>query len=198
MGYSHGICWNHELIVQGVQEVVNGLRLDRMPTAKECATFFGNECLSQAIAKHSSYYQIANELGLPVKKGNTTLGKSYEHKATEKLITLGYIVEQMPQNYPYDLLINDRVKIDVKASRLYRSKNGAFYSYGIDKPYATCDLYILYALSPENTVVRVIPAIDVIKNKQISIGSESSMYDKYIDRYDLIGLYNDFLKGVSL
>lgn len=62
------------------------------------------------------------------------------------LISRRFSVRRMAQNFPYDLLVDDCVKIDVKASNLYRGPNGDFYTFNLEKPYATCGIYILFAL----------------------------------------------------
>lgn len=104
----------------------------------------------------------------------------------------------MPQNYPYDLLVNDSVKIDVKASKLYHGKGGNFYSFNLEKPYCTCDLYVLRLINDdgieEDTLV--IPSAHVATNTQISVGESKSKYKKYSNRWDYISQYCGFVESV--
>lgn len=187
MGYTHGIRWSDELIKEKVLEVVNALGLDRMPSRAECEMYYHNTALANAVTRRKRWYNLADELGLEVKRSETFFGKSYEAKASEKLMALGYDVRRMSENFPYDILVDGCVKVDVKASRLYHGKSGNFYTYNIDKPFATCDFYVLYAVSDNGDEREiVVPSKDVFSNTQITIGEHKSKYDKFQDAWWLI------------
>ena len=47
-----------------------------------------------------------------VKESETYFGKKHEQLVTEKLQSMGYKVIRMSQNFPYDLLVNNSIKID--------------------------------------------------------------------------------------
>lgn len=128
-----------------------------------------------------------------VKESETYFGKSQETNAAEMLISRGFSVRKMPQNFPYDLLVDDCVKVDVKASHLYHGSNGDFYTFNLEKSYATCDIYILFSLSDngENSVF-VVPSKLVIAQNQISMGVSKSKYHKFKDRWDYISALSDF------
>lgn len=187
MGYSHGIKWTDELIKAKVMEVVDGLGLDRMPSRSECEKYFHDRALSNAITRRCGWYNLANEMGLPIKKSETFFAKIHEAKVAEMLREKGFEVQTMPTNFPYDLLVNGSVKIDVKASRLYRGKSGSFYSFQTGKPFATCDFYILLTVDA-NSISRamIVPSNQVIENKQISVGEYRSRYHQYTDKWNLI------------
>jgi hypothetical protein len=198
MGYTHGIKWSDDLIRNGVMEVIEGLKLNRMPTRKECIEFTNSCTLSVAISRRDGgWYGLANELGLPIKESETTTGKKYEKLIKNILEDKGFIVSQMSQNFPYDLLVNDCLKIDVKSSHLYKGKEGNFYTFRTGKKYATCDVYVLVALDDIDEIIRmyILPSSTVMNNKQISIGEHNSKYDGYLDRWDIISDYIEFLKG---
>lgn len=197
MGYTKGIKWSDDLIDQKVLEVKESLGLNRMPSRKECESYFNDCALTNAISKRSGWYEVARRLGLEVKDSETKFGKSYESIASEMLQSLGHDVKRMSQNFPYDLLVDDCIKIDVKASRLYRGAFGNFYSFAINKDYATCDFYVLFAVSDDGNIGRtlVVPSCNVISNKQISVGQTSSKYFKYENRFDLISSAVDFWDG---
>ena len=198
MGYSHGTQWTDEKIKQEVLQVVNALGIGRMPSRKECEDYFQNTCLTNAVTKKFGWYTLAEELGLEIKKSETTFGKMHEALAAELLTEKGFRVRGMPQNFPYDLLINDCVKVDVKASRLYKGKLGNFYSFNLGKPFATCDFFILFAINEETAKTMIVPSNRVIANNQISVGENNSQYYKYIDRFDLIRDAVDFWSEVTL
>ena len=56
-------------------------------------------------------------------------------------------------------------------------------------------MYILVALDDLDKVVRtyIIPSSKVIKNTQLSMGEYSSKYDIYLDRWDILTEYVNFL-----
>ena len=198
MGYTHGIKWSDDLIRNGLLQVKSGLKLERMPTRKECVEFTNSSALSAAISRRGGgWYGLANEIGLPIKESETTTGKKYEKLINGVLENKGYKVSRMSQNFPYDLLVNDCLKIDVKSSHLYKGKDGNFYTFRTGKRYATCDVYVLVALNENDEMVKtyIIPSPKVINNIQISMGEHNSKYDIYLDRWDILSDYTNFLSG---
>lgn len=198
MGRSHGIQWTDELIRESILEVVSAMELDRMPTRSECEQYFRDTRLTNAISRRCGWYALAHELKLPVKDSETTFGKRSETAAAEALTERGYDVRKMPQNFPYDLLVDDCIKVDVKASRLYHGVNGDFYSYNLEKPYATCDIYILYLIGDDGArnEALIVPSKFVSTNTQISVGASKSKYRRFSGRWDYFDQYADFLSEV--
>jgi hypothetical protein len=195
MGYAHGTRWTDDLIKEKVLEVKNALELDRMPSRKECENFFHNCSLTNAISRRcGGWVKLSEELGLSMKESDTWFGKRYEKIAAEMLQSEGFEVRRMNQNFPYDLLVDNCVKVDVKASKLYTEKNGSFYSFNLEKDFATCDFFILLAVSENEEIERtmIVPSWFVIANNQISVGVKKSKYHRFTDRWDLIGLLIEF------
>lgn len=198
MGYTKGIRWTDDLIKERVLEVKTALSLDRMPSRSECVHYFHNESLVNAISRRKKWYQLASELGLKVKDSETYFGKSQEANTAEMLVSLGFSVRKMPQNFPYDLLVDDCVKVDVKASHLYHGPNGDFYTFNLDKQFATCDIYILFALGDDcEQRTFVVPSKFVIAQTQISMGVLKSKYHKFENRWDFISSLSDFWSEVG-
>lgn len=189
--------WTDKNIKQGILNVMNALNITRMPTRKEINMVVKNYSLSCAIARSKGYYGWAKELNLPIKYSETTLGKQNEYDIKTKLENLGYEVEKMKQNYPFDLLVNKNVKIDVKASKLYKGPAGDFYTFNLEKKYASCDIYIAICLAENNNIEKllIIPA-SKLKITQLSVGKKSK-YDIYKDNYKVINLYDDFYKELE-
>jgi hypothetical protein len=115
------------------------------------------------------------------------------------LISRGFEVDRMPQNFPYDILVDDSVKIDVKASHLYHGKQGNFFTFNLEKKYATCDIYVLLTLDDNNNIINtfIVPSKFVIKNTQISIGEYASKYHKYRDRWDYISNLSEYFASIG-
>lgn len=198
MGYTHGMRWTDELIREKVLEAKDALGLDRMPSRKECSDYFHDEALTNAVARRMGWYQLARDLCLEIKESDTYFGKQQEAIAAEILTAKGYSVRKMSQNFPYDLLVNDCIKVDVKASHLYRGPNGNFYSFNLEKQYATCDIYLLFALRDDDTLENafVVPSKFVIAQNQISIGEKKSRFHRFIDMFDYLDAAAEFWDGV--
>lgn len=196
MGHTHGIKWTDEKVKKEILKVKETLCLDRMPTRNEIIQVTNSNALPSKITKTKGYYGWAKELNLKIKNSETTFGKEQEIYLKNKLENMGYSVYKMAQNYSYDLLVNDNIRIDVKASRLYKGKNGSYYTFNLYKKYATCDLYVCLCYSEEKKLDKtlIIPA-HKLKITQLSVGKKSS-YDKYKDRYDLINTYDSFYQEV--
>lgn len=190
--------WNDDSIKSSITQMINDLHLERMPSRKEVDEYFGDTSLSNAISHRRKWYKLADELNLDVKKSNTYVGKKYEEYAKNELTNYGFTVLNMSQNFPYDLLVNDFVKIDVKASRLHHASRGNFYSYNLEKPYSTCDIYLLYLINDDGSVkdTLIIPSIHVFTNVQISVGEINSKYYKYSQKWYYIQNYYKFYKEV--
>lgn len=194
----HKIKWTDSLIKSSIMQVVSAYELGRMPSKTEVESYYNDNKLSSAISRRKGgWYKLAEELGLSLKECDTNFGKKYERVVAEKLDSDGYEVTRMSQNYPYDLLVNGSIKIDVKASRIYHSEKGSFYSFNIDKPFATCDIYILLTVE-ENGDVKdyyIVPSKAVFNNTQISIGLKTSKYDAYKNNWDSLLRYDAFMNN---
>ena len=187
MGHTHGTIWSRELIAQKIMEAVNGLGLSAMPTRSQFTKYFGNDKLTNKISKSLGYYGWAKELGLPVQSNDTRKAKLSEEYAENLLSLKGYKAQRMLTNYPFDILINDVVRVDVKFANLHTALVGNYYSFALRKKYPTCDIYMLIANS-EPKRIYIIPACKCHQT-QIGIGEVSSIYDKYLNRYDIIDQY---------
>lgn len=193
MGYSKGTRWTDDLIKEKVLEVKTAFSLDRMPSRNECIQYFHDHALVNAISKRKKWYRIAAELGLSVKESETYFGKSQEANAAEMLASKGFSVRRMSQNFPYDLLVDDCVKVDVKASHLYHGPNGDFYTFNLEKPYATCDIYLLFTIPDVgDKSIFVVPSKLVVAQNQISMGVSKSKYHRFKDRFDYISALSEF------
>lgn len=190
--------WTEQKILDGIMEVVNGLGLDRAPSFKEIREYYHSSSLTCAISKRKGIYEYAKMLNLEVKRSETGLGKAAELDVVNKLIEKGHATIRMPQNFPYDILVDNAVKVDSKVSHLYHGKNGNFYTFNLEKPFCTCDIYVLTAIGENgDSTYYVVPSCRVPSNTQISIGEHTSIYHQYQDRWDYIARYSDFMRGVA-
>lgn len=199
MGYAHGTRWTDDKIKSEILNVKNALCIDRMPTRSECIKVLGNSSLTNAVAKRYGWYELAKTMGLEIKDSETTTGKRIEEQVCKMLKHRGHRVKRMSQNFPYDLLVENCVKVDVKGSRLYRGKLGDFYTFNLEKNCATCDFYILVLLDDDCNILQtlVVPSCHVMFNTQISVGAKNSKYYIYTDKWELIREASDFWESVT-
>lgn len=193
MGYSHGIQWTDDKIKQEILSVMKALNISRMPTMSECNAVTQNTALSNAVCKKIGWYKLAEMMGLSIRECETTTGKEFEEIAKEILCKNGFTVERMTQNHPFDLLVNGTVKIDVKASNLYSGENGDYYSFNLGYKNHSCDFFMLLEIKDNEVIkVMIVPSVDVMNIKQISVGTVSSKYHKYIDCFNYIKNLSDY------
>lgn len=197
MGYTHGHRWSDEEIIKGIYSVMSALNIQRMPSRTEMRMVFGNNGLSNTVSRKGGFYKWAEKLNIPIKRSETQTGKEFEEVAISLIKSRGYTVQRMSTKYPYDLLINENVKIDVKAARAYFLKGSRVHTVGINKKYATCDIYLIFALGENDNIERkfIIPGNE-LKLTSLNFG-ENSKYNKYIDRWDYLDKFNDFYKKLS-
>jgi hypothetical protein len=193
-GYGH--VWTEEKVRSELLKCIDLLMLDRMPTADELKSIGRND-LHIKISRTKKYSGWAEELGLALKSCETRTGQKYEGVAEEMLSSRGYAVERMSTKYPYDLLVNGHLKVDVKVAKPYMLRGESrVHTFGINKVKQTCDVYQLIALDEEEKIERtfIIPS-HVLNVVSLSVGRESK-WNAYVDRWDLIETYDRFFRGV--
>ena len=184
--------WDMDSILDGVREVSKSLYPENtMPTFKQIEDFYGNCSLTSAISRRNiASTDIAKILNLKIQYSETVIGQYYEQVVGGILHNKGYIVEYTSATFPYDLFVNHCLKIEVKTSHIFTSKNGSFFTFAIHKPFITSDVYILCCVHDEaNVVYYIVPSVVIPYNTQISIGMENSKYNTFINRFDIIDEY---------
>lgn len=189
--------WNEDIIIEEILKIKLSLNLFRMPTVNEVKNNFGNSLVS-AITKCGGFKYFANKLNLPLKKSETKLGQDFEISIGRILEEKKYKVTQMSTLFPYDILINDCLKIDAKVAKRYNLHGNNYCTFGINKDYQTCDLYIFQCLDEnENVLYTFIIPSHLVKQKSVSINLDNpNKYYKFMDRWDLIEKYIDFLTNI--
>jgi len=197
MGYTHGFKWTDKLTKDKIYEVMRILSINRMPSASETELITKDASLSNRIAKTGGFVKWADKLGLEIKKSETQLGYKFEDIARELIEDKGYTTKKMGTKYPFDFLINNTIRIDVKSAKAYMSGGSRCHTVGISKKYATCDLYLIFALDEDENIERtfIIPGCD-LKVTSMNFGKDS-IYNIYLNRWDLFKKYNDFYNNLA-
>lgn len=191
--------WTDEMIKKGIMDYVKTKNINIMPTHSELKEFYGNYCLTNAIRRHKGTKYWADKLGLKIKDCESKLGEKYEGQAVADIFSnLGLESELCPVRYPYDLLVENAVKVDVKFSREFNNYGGAkYFTCNIEKEQQTCDIFVVYCVGEDNTKVLIIPSYVVSGKTQIAIGIKESKYDEYENRWDIIKQYCDFISTAT-
>ena len=198
MGYTHGTQWNDEKIEQGLKSVVETAKISSFPTRSIMREITGNEALGVAVTRHGGSRYWADKLGLEIKPCESKTGYEYECECMNTLSLFGYDCELTKARYPYDLLVNRNIKIDVKCSNLYNCKHGKFYTFNLEKSMPTCDVFVCYCLNDGDIQkVYVIPSCVLSGKTQLSIGEHKSKYDRYIDNWTIIKKYQTFYEDLE-
>ena len=110
----------------------------------------------------------------------------------------GYLAEKMNTNYAYDFIVNNKTRVDVKYSKLYKGSSGNFYAFNLEQKFHDCDVYILICEEDkENLKTIIIPQSFVHNQGQISVGETKSKWYKYIDRFDFIDIFDKLYKELE-
>lgn len=197
MGYTHGTHWDDEKIKSEIYKVMNALNITRMPSKTEIELVTGKTSLVSIIGHKGGLYKYAKKLNLEVKRSETQTGKGFEVIAIDMIVNKGYEVKRMTTKYPFDLLVNNNISVDVKAARSYINNGSRVHTVGINKKYSTCDIYIIFLLDKADEIERtlIIPGNE-LKLTSLNLGKDSK-YNKYIDRWDLIERYDKFYKQLA-
>ena len=196
MGYVKGIQWNDELITKEIIKIKEYLEIECMPSYSQIRKVRQSNDLCVAIARRGGIVKWSEKLKLEVIKNETGIGKRGEEIAIELLKNKGYLVKNVSEkNFPYDLLVNDNIKIDVKLSKMHKNSNGNYYTCNLNKRNPTCDIYIIICEKDNLDIdkILIIPSVYLHKT-QLSIGEYKSRYNKYKDRWDFIEIYDKFYK----
>lgn len=129
--------------------------------------------------------------------GSASVGFDKEEWAAEHLRALGFDVELMPFRHPFDMLVNDSCRVDVKYCSTPRTPPSSGnispqWCFALRGERENCDIYM--CVTGEDDVF-MIPSSEVPEQqeqlvfcyptKRPSLGK----YQKYLERYDLIKSY---------
>lgn len=189
--------WTMVRIENELVNYVKENKLQRMPSKPELINS-GRSDLGNILTRRNGMEWWSNKVGLPLKKSETTIGNKYERQIEKTLVKRGYSVREMTVGHPYDLLVNENVKIDVKVSSPGRISDWRCHTFRPSKANPTCDLYVCVAIDEvgETEKIFVIPS-NFAKVTTLCIGGESK-YNKFIGRWDFIDEYTKFYDSLTI
>lgn len=198
MGNTHRKKWTEETIKAELSTLINSKGTLTMPTLREMNISTGDCALSNAVTKSGGVRRWAATLGVPLSHSNTEKGWEGEARAKAILERQGFTVERMSTRHPFDLLVNDVAKVDVKCAKPHTFACGAqAYCYNLEKKIPTCDFFMLIAEGREKGEVFIVPASNM-RQTQVSVGMKASAYDKFIEKFDILRSYCKFVKALTI
>ena len=94
---------NNDLI-KSIQGIVNELKLERFPSAKEIRDCTRDSSLTSLISHRGGFKFWADKMGYKLKESETTTGWIGEEIAKKLLDSNGYLAEKMNTNCAYDFI----------------------------------------------------------------------------------------------
>lgn len=201
MGYAHGRKWTEEEVKKEIMNVVNTLSLKHFPSKSEIINFYGNNALSNKISRSGGSRYYADLLNLEISNSESDFGNFFEELAIDEILeNTGFSSLHTNVRYPYDLLTNGNIKIDVKVSKRVKNKNfdWFYHTFNLEKREPTCDIFIFYCLDENMEIEKrvIIPSCFLSGKTQVSIGGLSK-WDAYIDKWEYFDMYNKFYDSVK-
>jgi hypothetical protein len=186
--------WTDEKIKDEILWCIELLGIDRMPTSVELTKELGRNDLHLKICRTLTYKGWAEKLNLRRKGSDTLTGEIEEFNTKSNLEKMGFSVEKMSARHPFDLLINNSIKIDIKVSKIHNFKGYECFVFKT-KQNAPCDLFICIGEFMGNRKIYVIPS-KLVHASTLTIG-KNSKYNQFIDRWDYLHKFNDFYKTIK-
>lgn len=191
--------WTEEAVMDEILKVMSERCFDRMPSRSEIIETCGNHRLDSAITSNGGYLYFAKKVNATVKNSETKFGVQVEDRILNMISDKFKSVEDTAMRYPYDLLVDSCVKIDVKAARKSFVRGYGVYSFRLAKRQQTCDFYVACPVEGDEIVkVYVIPSVVLHGQVQLCISAEKSKYDKYLDRWDLVSDMSHYMSEVCV
>jgi hypothetical protein len=190
--------WNNQRIEEQIRRSISVLQINRMPTAQEL-TSIGRNDLHCAISKSTQKYSgWAKDLNLQLKSCDTRTGQKYELEAENLLVQRGYKVGQMTTKFPYDILVEDFLKVDVKAGKAYTNFGERYFTFRIAKEKPTCDIYFCFTLDESEKIenILIIPS-HFVKVKTLTFRDNNVKWMSFKDKWLYIDQYLEFFKTIK-
>jgi len=162
--------------------------------------FYGNKALSNRVSKTGGTRYWARRLNLPIKKCESEFGNDFELRAIGDIYEeTALMAVQTKPRYPYDLLVDSCIKVDVKVSKqVFTNWNTWQNSFNLEKKEPTCDIFMLYCLDKDGNFIKklIIPSCVLVGQTQVGVGANSK-WNKYEENWNLFWDYYEFYQKLK-
>ena len=182
-------------ICNKIREIMDSLGLDRFPTYHEMQNYTGSTAFVQLVARRGGSKYFSDMMSVEWKNAYT-FGTDFEAVAVEDIKThTGMDVVFTQNQYPYDAVVGNGIKVDVKVAK--PDTNG-FHQFALHRKEPTCGLYMFYKLAEDGTILCrfIIPACVLRGQQKVTVG-ENSKWDVYKDRWDYFEQYAEFYDSLK-
>lgn len=172
--------WDDEQVEAEVRRIADGL--GHFPSNTELVGMGRND-LSNQISRRGGFLHWAAKIGIDRQRSGSDTGWAGEAQVMSLLTELGFAVQRpMGVKCPFDILVNDLLRVDVKAARRaqYGACVGWFYRLG-KVPQA--DLILLWQLDTGDFYA--LPWF-ICPRTNITISSNGGKYAAYHNNLDVI------------
>lgn len=119
----------------------------------------GRADLAAQICKHTLRYKgWAKRLGLDMKQSDTLFGHEWEAYIHGLLTATGHESVRQTTRAPFDILVDGRVRLNVKAARWHEYGPCRGFFFGIGKTWKNCDAFALVKVSEKPPEVLWVPS----------------------------------------
>lgn len=188
MGHSHGQHWNEAKVLAELRPHVE--RLGRMPSMPELR-LAGRNDLAIATIRWVGLARARQLLGVEEKDSCTARGRRWETYVEGVLESFGYSVTRQTTKSPFDLLVNGRVRVNVKSasSRAYKMKTSGTCSghfFGIGHTWKHCDVFALVRVDGTETPTILWVRADELKQQTLTLTKNHPFHQRTSSR-DVLG-----------
>ncbi len=173
--------WNAEAIELALKEIID--KLGHMPSASDMRREGRND-LACAISRRGGFAFWQKMLKVQPKPSCSAARRSIELLATEMLRKRGYRVPPPTTQKEFDLLMNRKVKVDVKSGRYHGAAGG--YVFGLAKVPATCDLYLLAPMDEDGAPLGWYFIPSRVAQVQTITLTRNGKYEHYRDNFEAL------------
>lgn len=168
------------MIVQEVTKISNSL--GHFPSVADLRQMGRND-LSCAMTKRGGYRFWSKQTGFQPIFSDSDLGWEGEKNVSEILKSKGFDAKERQElKCPYDILVNKRIRIDVKSAKAATYNNGyTGWFYRIGKS-VSCDIVIFYRFDEKDCFI--VPWYELGETNITIMGD--SKYEIFRERYDII------------
>ncbi len=171
-------------------------KYNRMPTAQEL-NGNGRGNLTNAINRGGGFQKFADMFDVPKKRTSTSKGERVEKAVAKQLSQKGFTVELTSSKCPYDILVNNSLRVDVKMATNDDKEKLFVYSLRDKGLSPTCDVYALCRCGRSKDIIYdiyFVPAL-VLLQQTVSI-SGSPKWTPWRENYEVLRNLEAFLPQI--